>query len=211
MRTITTTIFEFRELTGQAQENAIETFRQSSHIDYQFVYDEAYQSVKKFNDIFGTRSGRNSWLEIDFSHIDEDVLNLSGFRLQKYIWNNYKHDLFHGKYYSVSSNNPVHHKRVISKTYQNGNTFNAYYSAITLESSCVLTGVCYDDFLLGNIYQFLDSKTPENITFRDLLEDSIENLKISIESEIEAMNEDSYIMDIFEANNYEFDENGNII
>lgn len=211
MKTITTTVYEFSELTEQAKENAINTYRQQERGDYQFIYDDAYESVKQFHNIFGTKSGRNSWLEIDFSHIDEDILNLSGFRLQKYIWNNYKNDLFKGKYYSVSSNKKVYHKRVISKDCKNGNIFNAYYSAITLTNSCVLTGVCYDDDLLNNIYDFLNSRSPEHTDFKDLLEDSIENLRISIENEVDAMNENDYIIDYFESNDINFDEQGNIV
>ena len=53
------------------------------------------------------------------------------------------------------------HKRVVSKQITNnclnkGKWSNSYYSAISLNNSCVLTGCSIDDILLNPVYEFIN-------------------------------------------------------
>lgn len=91
-----TKAYTFDELSDDAKENAINEFRKDG-IDMQYAYDDAYESVKEFHKIFPTREGGRNWLDVRTSHIDDNILELSGLRLQKYIWNNYKKELYSGK------------------------------------------------------------------------------------------------------------------
>ena len=93
---------------------------------------------------------------------------------------------------------------------KNGDIFNAYYSAINLEHSCVLTGVCYDEDILAPVYEFLE-KPNFRIDFEDLLNDCIYSLCHAVQSEIEYQTSDEGIEGTILANEYEFTEDGDLI
>lgn len=61
---------------------------------------------------------------------------------------------------------------------------------------CALTGVCYDDYLIGYLNKFGCLDTALNCYLKD------------IHDEYESMLEDDYLSDLCEANSYEFNENG---
>ena len=205
MRTITKNLYSFSELSEQAKQTAIENFRNNdSEFLSEFLYQEAHESVKAFHNIFSTKEDLHSWLDVRTGHIDDVILELSGQRLATYIWNNYGHKLFKGKYYSLWSKtdrNYKHHKNgypVLKKR----------RSKVMFEHSCVLTGVCWDNDLLKPIYDFLDK--PTDVSFESLLTDCFDSLRNSLESAAEAQTEDDYIIEEIEANEYEFDEKGNL-
>ena len=209
MKTIRIKIYEFNELNENAKQNAIEWYRNQC-LDHDFVYDDMHKTVEEFNDLFGTKEGYNSWLDFSTSNIEDSVLNLKGFRLQKYIWNNYGYKLFKGKYCgSLNSNNVFYHARIRSKVYKNGNVYNPYYSGITKDTSYTLTGMCYDDDMLKPIYDFLNSRNPEGTTFEDLLNECFYAAKKTIENEVEYRNTDEFIIEEIEANEHEFTKEGN--
>lgn len=207
MKTKTINLYSFDELTPEAQKKAISNFR--NDIDNtDFIYDEAHESVEKFHDIFGTKEGRYSWLDINTGQIDDAILRLSGLRLQKYLWNNYRRDLFKGKYYSLWSKTEVsyqYHKEGYP-------VLKSRHSKIILDNSCVMTGVCYDMHLLDPIYDYLDKKDFSNdtTTFEDLLNKCIQSLEKSIYSEVEYQNSEQAIKETIEANEYTFEIDGTL-
>lgn len=209
MKTIEIQIYKFAELSEDAQKTAISIIRNEG-VNVDFIYDDAYQTVKKACDLFGIKEGRSSCLDCSMDHIDDNILNLKGLRLRTYILNNF--ELWKGKYYNVNLNKPVKHKRVTSQTFKNGNTHVAYYSAIQKTNSCILTGVCYDDDFLQPVYEFLDWKLrPDYNTYMDfetLMNECFENLRKSIESETEYRNSDEAIIEDIEAN--DFTEDGKL-
>ena len=216
MRTVRTKIYSFNELSNEAQQKAINNFRNNG-VNTDFIYDDAYNSVKAFNEVFGTREGSRSWLDVYTDHIDDNILELKGFRLQKYLWNNYYNALFKPKFLNAIADNKIliHpcievHKYDVSKGARCSSS-NFYYSRIQKTNSCVLTGVCYDDDLLQPIYDFLLKRDFSNcsITFYHLLNDCFESLKNSIENEVDYRNSDEAIIEDIEANDYEFTKDGN--
>lgn len=216
MKTIRIKIYKFDELNQEAQSKAIEDFRNNG-VDTYFIYDDAYNSVKAFNEVFGTREGSNSWLDVSTNHINDAILELKGFRLQKYIWNNYYNSLFKPKFYNAIADNKIliHpcievHKYDVSKGSRCSSS-NFYFSRIQKNNSCVLTGVCYDDDLLQPIYEFLEKRDFSNCsaTFYDLLNECFHNLKESIENEVEYRNSDEAIIEDIHENDYEFTKDGN--
>jgi len=212
MKTIRTKVYQFNELNEQAKQTAIENYRNSHNDDMQFSYDEAYETVKKFNDVFNINEGRTSWLDYSINHIDDSILELSGLRLQKYIWNNFNKDLFKPKYLGCIGDNKVIKHRM-SKTHyydmKKGarvNSSNFIYSNIQKDNSCVLTGVCYDDDMLQPIYEYLDKKDFSNDTtnFDSLIGDCFYAIEKSLENEQDYRNSDSYIIEQIEENSLEF-------
>lgn len=218
MRTVRTKVYKFDELTQTAKDKAINKYRNDG-IDTDYIYNEAHNTVKAFHNIFPTEEDNRSWLDIRTSHIDVNILVLTGLRLHKYIINNYWNELHKGKYYNYKGNTPqkLVHKRIKSIFYPNRNYWgNYYYSAITLDQSCVLTGWCYDNSLLQPIYDFInDYKAKESyystMTFEDLLNDCFYSLKKDIDNEVEAINEDENIIEQIKDNEHEFTSNGIMI
>lgn len=220
MRTVETKVYTFDELSDVAKQNAINAYRDRGN-DYQYIWDDAHESVKAFHNIFPTKEGRRSWLEIQFE-CDYDILELSGLRLRTYLINHYWTDLYKGKYIgNYHSDNEVVHKRIKSKFYPDGahpdmkKYSNFYYSAIKRDDCCVLTGVCYDNDLLEPIYKFIDhykenKKVNDTTTFEDLLKDCFYSLEKSINNEIEANESDEGITEYIQANDLEFTEDGTI-
>jgi hypothetical protein len=216
MKTITVNLYSFNELSQAAKEKVIQEIRNNNPNDYDYIWNDAHKTVKEFHKIFPTKEGLNSWLDYKLTNFDyeDEILNLSGLRLRKYILNNFGSYLFKAAYKgSLKTNDYVSHKRIKSPLELNsvGNRFNPYYSAIFKDNSCVLTGVCYDDDLLNPIYKFLESDYKnESINLKYLFDECFHSLKKSIESEIEWNESDEGIKDFIESNDYEFTEEGGI-
>lgn len=208
MRTECIEIFKFDELSDEAKKEAIEWYR--GIMDHQYVWDEAHETVKAFHREVGTESGTHSWLDVRVGSFDCDILELKGMRLRTWILNNWEF-LYRPKYIGCIDNNNIYtHKRIKSKgPFENGNVFNPYYSGCQVDNSCVLTGVCYDHSLLEPVYKFIEwDKDYSDMDLDDLLRDCFNNLRKDIESECEAREEDEYIQEEIEANEYEFAVDG---
>lgn len=213
-RTIRTKLYKFNELTTAAQEKAIELYRNECAGDEPAWRQENIESMKKFADMFPidltdwSVGGRGEGVSFRFTgDYADEIENLSGQRLSTYIWNNYKNQLYKGKYYSgLNGNKPVYHKRVRTETYKNGNVGNYYYSAITLDNSCPLTGYGGDMEILDPIYKFL--KKPRDINFRDLLEECFEAWIKFCNQDEEYQQSDEYLKEEIEANDFEFTQDG---
>lgn len=225
MKTIEIKLYKFSELSEESKEKAISDYRQSSQFDHQFIYDEAYQTVKKFHEVFGTSEGYNSWLDVRTSHIDDCILELKGLRLRTYILNNFGDGIYQKKYLKhgkLTTEKPKYHRmrKVIEiKHGSNKGLFSSsYYSNIQKSKDCALTGVCYDMDILDEFYRFIENyreyPSADYQTFQDLIGYSFESLRISIKNEIEYRESDEYISEEIEANDYDndyrFTENGKL-
>ena len=212
MRVIETTIYRFSELSEEAKEKAIDKWRDNSQGLFSWK-NEASDTLNAFCKIFDVKYNTIDYLETYRNkyriNLPDEVKNLSGIRLAAYLWNNYKNELYKGKFYSVRSDKIMNHNRVKSKVLSNGKIFNAYYSAITLEHSCVLTGMCYDDNILDPIYEFM--KRPYNTGIDELINDCISSFCKAVASDIEYEYSDKCIIETIEINDYEFTENGDLV
>ncbi len=208
MRTIRTKVYSFDELNEAAQEKAIQHFRMQG-METDFIYDDAYKTAQKFHEAFGTKEDGRTWLEVYTGHIDDNILQLKGLRLQKYIWNNFKNTLYKGKYFSLWSKTEVSYKY-----YKEGYpVLKSRHSKVIFQNCCVLTGVCYDDSLLQPIYDFLEryAEKADYYSYMDyetLLNDCFANLEKDIENEVEAQSSDECIIEHIQANEYEFKADG---
>lgn len=223
MKTITKQIdvYSFDELSEESKEKAINHFRESNQEDPWFVL-EANATFEKFANIFGI-----NWYQIDYEEpyrneyrltFDDNILELSGLRLAKWIYNNYSSYLFTRKYLKHGEllDNPpkFQHpmqrvKQITSKCPNQGKYSISYYSNIQKSDDCVLTGVCYDIDILKPIYEFLDNPK-KNIDIKTLINDCIYSLCHSVSSEIEYRNSDECITEEIKVNEYEFLENGEL-
>ena len=220
MRTIELKLYKFEELSEEAKQKAIEDWRSN---DTEIAWaSENRQTMEKFAEIFPIKvtnwsyGGCGEGVSFRFT-ADDYIEELSGQRLATYIWNNYKSDLFKGKYYHSQkfglTDHRLIHRRVKSKQIttncpNKGKWSNSYYSGIFIETSCVLTGYYMDDVILDPIYKFLDKPTNQN--FRELLEDCFNEWIKACNQDVEWQNSDKYIIETIEANGYEFTEDGTL-
>lgn len=206
MKTIEIKLYSFNELSEEAKANAIEQHREKQ--DFYHLWDEGHKTAEKLHELFNSENKHaNSWLEFSTSKIEDAVLELKGQRLRTWILNNYGKTLYKPKYIGSIEKEPTsRNPRIKTTRYKNGNTFNAYYSAVQKDSSCVLTGMCYDDDALKPMYDFIEK--PNDKTLEDLIGDCFHALKKTIEDEIEYRQTDEAIAEDLQEGDEEFTEDG---
>jgi len=217
MKTIEVKIYSFDELTEDAKKVAIENYK-NNNLTFDFIYSDAEKTVEAFCEAFNVKIGRHSWLDCNTSHIDDDILNLNGLRLRKYILNNFSDTLFKRKYLHgelVESFKPYHRMKKQTKITNNCPNKDkisvSYYSNIFVEANnCNLTGMCYDDNMMQPIYDFLELRTFDSTNFDDLLNSCFDAMRKTLEKEEEYMYADEYISEEIESNDFEFLETGKV-
>lgn len=206
MKTISIKLYKFDELSQQAQENAVRKLWDVN--DSAHIYDDAHETVKQFHKYFPTKEGRNSWLDVRTSHIDDCILSLTGIRLRTYLINNFYNALYRRKYFTLLDGNR-RHRMAVNYTPKNGGIYSQIFSTIQyVQGNCPLTGVCYDDDILNPFYDFINN--PDSRTFEDLVNEGFDNLKRSIESECEYLSSAQAIIETIHANDYDFTEDGKL-
>ena len=154
MNKVEINIYEIGELSEKASEIAYHDWLNTC--DYPFS-DDYNTTLDIFCDVFGFKvtDYRCDYRYIKFYSLhDEEINELSGVRLLKYLYNNYFDDLFHKKIYYF---NYSRKKR----------TSNIHYN-----SECPFTGCFVDNDILDPIYKFL-KKPDENTTFYNLIEECL--------------------------------------
>jgi hypothetical protein len=213
MRTIETNLYQFNELSKSAKTSALEEIR-TMEIENPWFIHEVNETWKKFTDIFSIHWHEMNYLEPYHNkyriNLDSEILSLSGQRLATYIWNNYNMHIFKGKYYGKLSKYFANGEKIpVSKEHPNGTRHVKRYSRCQLTNDCVLTGVCYDQDILQPIYDFLEN--PSDIDFENLLENCISSLCSSVQSEYDYSISDCALIELIEANGYEFTELGKLV
>lgn len=213
MRTVRTKVYQFSELSNDAKDNAINQYRNMEHYNHHY-YDEIIESVKAVVELFNLKTGQE-WSDIRTSHIDDNILELKGIRLYKYIVNNYWDSLFTRKFLgSIGDNRVIKHRMSKTNFYNMSkgarvNSSNFIYSNVQFDNSCTLTGVCYDNDILQPVYDFL--KKPDlSTTFEDLMQEIESAIRKTFDNTETWLNSDEFIKDEIEANEYEFTKEGNI-
>jgi len=188
MRTIEQEVYSFDELSEGAKERAVTDYW-NERPGYAWER-ENLDSLKKFYDVFSSlvKSGNRNWSDVCIIG-DDNVMELSGIRAATYLWNNYKDDLYEGKYY-----------------YKGGRS---RHSKIQLMHDCVLTGYYMDEEILEPIYEFL--KKPDQRTIEDIMQECVESWRIASEKDYEYQQTQAWFAETAEANDWEFTEDGKFV
>ncbi|MFU0783695.1 MAG: PRiA4b ORF-3-like protein [Thermoanaerobacterium thermosaccharolyticum] len=192
MRTITVNTYKIDELSGKAQRRAYEHWLKRSEYPW---HDDNVKTLREFEKIFPIKikgfeysyeygEGRN-YIHFTFTE-DENIENLSGIRLLKYIYNNY--------FDYISSKEIFYGKSKIRK------------SKIIYVPDYSLTGYCMDEEILGPIYKFL--KKPEDITFYTLIRRCLYSWLDACRDDLENYFSFRNFLDIASVNKWEYLENG---
>lgn len=189
-RTIMTQLYKFEELIEEAQERAINDYRNVTQKNGFTWQEENRQTLESFIKIFPVKlDRRGEGLTFISSEAlkDKDHNILSGQRLATYLWNNYRNELFSGKYYSKGLKN----RR----------------SNCILVHECELTGYYLDENILKPIYDHMNNPDPRT-DFEDLMNSCFSEWKKSVQKDQEFQLSDEYIKEEIETNEYEFTEKG---
>lgn len=106
----------------------------------------------------------------------------------------------------------VNYKPFICKvgTNHKGEKYTQIYSRIfRVNDGCPLTGVYFDYNILQPVYDFL-KKPGKSTTFEDIIKDIESAIFKTFEETENWINSDSFIIDLFEANEYRFLKNGKV-
>lgn len=201
------TTYSLNELSEMAQRNAYSKWR--GHSEYLHA-GEVKDTLNKFCRLFDVECTR--WEFDVYSHwfrfkVLNDTLcedNMSGIRLAKYIWNNYAQYILTGKYFSLWS------KTEISENNSRLGKLKSRRSKVLLSmDECPLTGVCFDCDVLTGIIKCLTYKKLYN-SYEEVIEECLESLFDSAESDCEYQMSEEFFRSEAEANDYEYDKDGNV-
>ena len=198
MRTQTINIYSFNELSEEAQEKALNDYRES--ITEIFWADEIIESLKglfeKCNGITlkdWSLGDCQSWLRVSFDR--DEIGDFTGKRAMSWIENNLLINIRIPEN-SLSMNGT---RRKLAK-------YGQYYRAGMIEP-CPFTGYCSDDDFL----QDLISEVKQGTVLKTAFEGLAVTCQKLIQNEMEYQQSEEYIKEHFEMNNCEFDEDGNLI
>lgn len=191
MREIIVKVYQFNELNDDAKDKARQWFRQGN--DYPW-FGEYRDSLKSFEKVLPIKIKDYSYGEeayrsyVRFDVTNAELMSLKGLRLRTWLINNFWSHIEKGKYLGHIKGKSV-------------------YSKMVKEVSCPFTGYCSDESLIEPIRKFL--KSPDaNMTFEELIKECFESFIQDVASDIEYQNSDECIDETIEANDYEFDANG---
>jgi hypothetical protein len=186
------TLYEFTELDTDIQNKILNDFDCSNIVDFDLY--EYVASLKEFCKQLNIEL-RDYYLGdyhssyIKFKITDKNLLELSGHRLAKYLYNNYSSMLYsYRKYYKKN--------KYISKVFTEFN-------------DCSLTGNFTDYKLLDGLIKFIE-KPDKNHDINDLLNDIFDSFLKEINNQIDYYNSDQFKIEHIAVNEYLFYDCGQI-
>lgn len=198
MRTHTTNVYSFNELSQEAKEKALNDYREG--MTEIFWMDETVESLKGLFkncqrvDLTNWSLGDyQSWLNIRFNY--DEVENFTGKRAIAWIENNLLINI------RIPENSFA-----MNGTRRKLAQYGKYYRAGMIKP-CPFTGYCADDDFLHDLISEVKQGTDLKTAFEGL---AVTCQKL-IMNEMEYQQSDEYIKEHFEMNNCEFDEDGNLI
>lgn len=208
MKTIEIQLFKFSELSEDAKQTAINNYRNKGY-DNQHYFEEIISSVKSVCALFNLKTG-NQYDYLRSSHIDDNILELKGERLYKYIINNFYSSLFTPAYIG-SKDRAIKGNQFIYKVRKDykGEPYTQIFSKLKTDNSCTLTGVCYDNDILQPVYDFL-LKPAKDTTFEDLIKDIERAITKTFSNTEDWLNSEEFISEELENNEQDFTEDGTI-
>jgi len=194
MKTKTINIYSFDELSEEAKEKAIEDYRErNTEI---FWMDETVESLKGLfeycNNIYlkdYSLGEYQSYIRVDFTN--EEIEEFTGKRAMAWLENNLLSNIRISYY---------------GKRRKELRQYGKYYYAGMIKP-CPFTGYCVDDDLLDDLIK----EVKEGSDLKTAFEELASTIQRIIQNEVEYQNSEEYIAEYFKINEYEFDEEENLI
>lgn len=188
-------VYTVDELTEDAREKAFNSYCENVGYvwgtDNEKTLDEFAKvfSLKIIDWNYGNNTNYIRW-GYEGPYDEAPELEFTGVRLLKYLYNNFYNDITSGKYYSSF-------KGVSRK------------SKVLMDRDCELTGYYLDTEMLAPIYNFMDDmrKYP-NKTFRNLLQEALDNWLKYCSKDIDNHYSMEYFMKEANDNDWEYFSDG---
>ncbi len=192
-RIVQTIVYKFAELSDSAKEKAIDNWRESQEW---FNGSEFVASLKEF-------CGRCGIKIKDWSLGDRSDVSIAYDPVDQHSW---------GLPYGTRHGEAGHMKGIrLWKWWMNGNgPFTPEEIRKAVDGSCPLTGTCTDCCLFDAIGRFL-SRPDKHTDMDDLIRECIQDFESACTKDHEWTFSDEATQESIEANDPEFDENGNLI
>ncbi len=198
--TRTIQVYKVTELSEKAKDHAFYRWLEYDSYSWQ---DENRDTLDSFCKLFPVKVAHWEYDDLHYSIRCElsdycyAPVSMSGWRLATYIWNNYGHVLFPGKYYSKG--------RYVDGKYQ----YKSRTSKIILNPrNCCLTGFCRDEDMLDPVYDFLQK--PDGTTFEELMKACCEAWGRACMQDMEASTTMEAFEEFCETNDMLFDVSGRL-
>ena len=195
MRTLEINLYKFDELSDEAKEKAIKNYKNEYCEEIgTFWQEDNFNSIKAILNFFDVKiknyeidfsSAARSFINWEFtSEYNEEIKNLSGSRLYKYLQNNY----------------------VNRRT----GSFNSVFDGKPDEGRCLFTGYCADHDIIYPVVEFLEKPT-KYLNFKDLINNIIYAGLKYIENDFYYQNSDEAIIEEILNKDLYFNASGKII
>ena len=203
MRQIAISIYDYNELSEESKNNAY-----SYWLEHIFFFDDEYkESLNKFCDIFSLKGVEYGFDEYNYyincstlSRYDNTLKDIKGLKLYKYLWNYYFDDLYGYRYYWSHTIGCFKNRR--SRI------------LINKDNSCVLTGSCWDYYLVKPLHDFMEhysNEKYENTTLKELLSQCLHDFIEAMQKDYEySISKEAFEEDINNYNTVEFYEDGTV-
>lgn len=195
MREIIIKLYKIDELPEKGKKIALQYFR-DGNAENGYQWDtENEKSLYSFLDLFESRIVKHYIVK----HSNSNLGSLSGLALHKYLWNKFEDKIFHPKQYWICNG----HRNAV------GTNSKKRESKIFKDSSCPLTGYYMDNVLLDLIIEFMH-KPSGFVDFNSLLTQCVDKYRAAVEKDREFQDSEEQIIELANANNYEFTVDGKI-
>lgn len=217
MKEISVKLYRFEELSEAAQEKVIEKTRHECNLAEMYAYD--YRgTLETFEELTGVRV--KQW-SVDGNTFDFRF----SYGVSSYIPDGYLHEMeaeeIRGKYLWRWVMNTVwddiHPKKNYYRPESGWNKeehrFNKERKSKVLRSTsnCVLTGMCYDEYILAPIEEYLSKPYDEQYSLYDLLNDCLKNFFKAWRDDIAWCNSDEGVKEyLTECDDNDYYANGNV-
>ena len=235
MKEITSSLYDYDELSPEAKEHALEKWR-SEDVEH-FWGRELEDTLKKLQKELGisvtqweyTPTYHDSGV-IRFTHYTDDQLNLAGRRAQAFLWNNFAHLIMQPRkqWYAKHRDGRVDLSGSLRCDGEWENTYrkSKIFFDRTYDGSCPLTGVSFDNDALDPLVYFCfgvewDEKEKKRVmipqsrrtkwimtTVEDVLRDCVDALLRSAQDDWNYQFTEAFFADHASVNEFMFDENG---
>ena len=235
MKEITSSLYDYDELSPEAKEHALEKWR-SEDVEH-FWGRELEDTLKKLQKELGisvtqweyTPTYHDSGV-IRFTHYTDDQLNLAGRRAQAFLWNNFAHLIMQPRkqWYAKHRDGRVDLSGSLRCDGEWENTYrkSKIFFDRTYDGSCPLTGVSFDNDALDPLVYFCfgvewDEKEKKRVmipqsrrtkwimtTVEDVLRDCVDALLRSAQDDWNYQFTEEFFADHASVNEFMFDENG---
>ena len=168
MKTVRIKVYSFNELSEEAKSKAVEKLADINNCVISFNYNDAHETIKKFNELFNLKEGNHSFLEYYDGYIDDDILNLCNEPLNEYInskidIDKYQDCLLTGHCYDISMLFNLKHadkNTTLKECFDN--CFASIKKTLQDEEDYLQSREAIEETILANDYQFLIDGTMFN-------------------------------------------------